>query len=150
MSEPTLAQTLQIVVDAFVRKRVSSACLVASGIVVNRMGRGEVVEGYQIEDSLKGYGHHYWYRLDGVDYDIGTPICRRVVRLARPDAVWWVEGRTIRLSTRRPKGYTYWCDGDAEDRSQVKELESAFATYTTAPKKFWARSPRWMRELLRN
>ena len=56
MSEPTLAQTLQIVVDAFVRKRVSSACLVASGIVANRMGRGEVVEGYQIEDSLKGYG----------------------------------------------------------------------------------------------
>ena len=56
MSEPTLAQTLQIVVDAFVRKRVTSARLVASGIVANRMGRGEVVEGYQIEDSLKGYG----------------------------------------------------------------------------------------------
>ena len=46
MSEPILAQTLQIVVDAFVRKRVTSACLVASGIVANRMGRGEVVEGY--------------------------------------------------------------------------------------------------------
>ena len=139
---------IQRIVDAFVARRCSSACLVATAIVANQMGRGEVVEGYQIADEIKGYGRHYWYRLDGVDYDVGTLIALRVIPLIKPSARWWVEGRTIRLSTEPPTArYTYWCGVDADDEAQCRKLEKSYRAYKQTPHKFWKQAPRWMREL---
>ena len=62
----------QTVTD-FVSRKCDGACLVSSAILLKRVGYGELIQGYLINDVMKYYVRHYWCRIDGKDYD-GFPV----------------------------------------------------------------------------
>ena len=104
MSIGSAELVIEDVVSKFVCKRKHGVCLIASALVVHRLDNGEVIEGYLVFDSHQCYIRHYWCRIDGKDYDIGTLINTRLEIAHIPS----------RLSQVAPENYTYMITLDQE------------------------------------
>ena len=129
----------QTVTD-FVSRKCDGACLVSSAILLKRVGYGELIQGYLINDEIKYYVRHYWCRIDGKDYDAGT----LVILILRRETLKCLVGKQ-RRSTTAPIGYNYISSMDPYD---LKKLEEGYQLYTRKPKKFWKTSPRWMKQII--
>ena len=89
---------------------------------------------------MKYYVRHYWCHIDGKDYDAGTLI----TLLLRGETLKCLVGKK-RRSTTAPIGYNYI---SSMDPHELKKLEECYQLYTSKPKKFWKRSPRWMQRII--
>ena len=52
------------IINDFVSRKITAACLVSSAILVHRLKDGGVVEGYLLNDTMKYYLRHYWCRIN--------------------------------------------------------------------------------------
>ena len=127
------------VVCRFVVRRKYGVCLVASALLRHRLGNdGEVIQGYLIFDTIQCYVRHYWFRIDGKDYDIGTIINTRLNIGCPP----------TRLSQAAPSQSCYKYVS-AIDQEELTVLEEGYQLYYTKPKKFWKSSRmNWLRKLI--
>ena len=130
---------LEAVVCRFVYKRKYGVCLVASTLLRHRLDHdGEVIQGYRIFDSVHCYVRHYWFRIDGKDYDVGTIIDTRL-KIDLPPS---------RFSQAVPSQscYTYV---SALDQEELTTLEKGYQLYLTNPKAFWKCSRmNWLKKLV--
>ena len=148
-----LEDAMRRVIDAFVGRLYTASCLVSSAAVAHLMGRGDVVEGYKLEDRHSRYYRHYWYRLDDVDYDVGGLITQAVIpQLGNPGVSAYLASCMFRLSTQQPaicEGCDDWSRVDIEDKTQLRELEAGYRTYKQTPRRFWKKAAPWMRRLIK-
>ena len=136
MSIASAESVIEDVVSKFVCKRKYGVCLIASALVVHRLDNGEVIEGYLVFDSHQCYIRHYWCRIDGKDYDIGTLINTRLEIAHIPS----------RLSQVAPENYTYMSTLDQEE---LRDLEKGYQLYLSNRRKFWKSSRMgWLKKLL--
>ena len=130
---------LEDVVRVFVEKGKYGVCLVASALLHHRANRaGKIIEGYLIFDQMKCYVRHYWFRINGKDYDVGSIINTSLN----------IYDSFSRLSEVTPPNYTY---ASMLDENELMELEKGYMLYLTNSKKFWKSSPMgWLKRLVRN
>ena len=115
------------VIDIFITRKKYGVCLLSSTLLVNRLGEGKVIEGYQIIERNKIYIRHYWVSINDRDIDLGSEINRR---LELPDSF-----TPTRLTEEIPgKDYFYASEIDLEELS---ELEYGYHLYLNKPKCYW-------------
>ena len=124
MATTTIDSVLEYLVDKFVSKKRFGVCLISSALLVHRLERGDLVEGYLIFDSHRCYVRHYWCLIGGKDYDAGTIISARLKIPSLPS----------RLSQVAPENYTYMSTLDQEE---LTELEKGYQLYLSNRRKFW-------------
>ena len=139
MSITNLDTLLEDVVRVFVEKSKYGVCLVASALLRHHVNRaGMIIEGYLIFDQMKCYVRHYWFRINGKDYDVGS-IINTSLNIYVPSS---------RLSEVPPSNYTY---ASMLDENELMELEKGYMLYLTNPKRFWKSSPmNWLKRLVRD
>ena len=138
MSVTNVEEILEDVIQRFVVRRKYGVCLVASALLRHRLGGvGDVIQGYLILDSHHCYFRHYWYRLDGKDYDVGTSISTRL-NIAHPP---------LRLCETMPSGsYNYV---SAFNQAELKAVEKGYQMYLTKQKTFWKSwQMNWLKKLV--
>ena len=128
-------------INDFVSRKITSACLVSSALLVHRSKVGSVVEGYLINDEMKYYVRHYWCCINEQDYDAGTVINMLLI----PDVFQKLGKR--RLSQTPPNGYKYI---SIINLRELKKLEEGYRLYFNNPKVFWKNSPGWMRRIIKS
>ena len=124
MSTTTVDSVLEYVVEKFVSRKRFGVCFISSALLVHRLGKGDLVEGYLIFDSHRCYVRHYWCLIDGKDYDAGTIISTSLKIMQLPS----------RLSQTRPENYTYI---SSLNQKELTELEDGYRLYLTNRRKFW-------------
>jgi len=128
-------------INDFVSRKITTACLVSSALLVHRSKAGNVVEGYLINDEMKYYVRHYWCCINGQDYDVGS-----VINMVLMPDVFQKLGKR-RLSQTPPEGYEYISSTTLQ---VLKRLEDGYSLYYNNPKVFWKNSPCWMRKIIRS
>ena len=115
------------VIDIFVARERYGVCLLSSTLLVNRLGEGQVIEGYQIFECDKTYVRHYWVRINDEDIDLGTEINRR---LGSPHTY-----KLTRLTEEiTSEDYFYISELDSK---VLSELEHGYQIYLKHPKRYW-------------
>ena len=115
------------VIDIFVARKRCDVCLLSSTLLVNRLGKGKVIEGYQIIERDKTYIRHYWVCINDQDIDLGKEINRR---LELPHAF-----TPTRLTEEIPSK-DYFCTSEL-DLKQLSELEHGYHIYLKNQKRYW-------------
>ena len=143
-------RAVRAVVDAFVANGAVGTCIGASMLLAERRRGGVVVEGYLVNDRARCGCRHYWYREDGVDYDVATMIYRDTSR-AR-EGVVDTDAVSTRVSECLPSaaeaahpscgGYALVSNAE-EDRATA----ALFAAWSRDPRRAWAGCPRWLHAL---
>ena len=91
-----------------------------------------MILGYLVFDDMKSYLRYYWCSIDALIHDLGSIINKRFGnRIFR--------GRLSQIPTI---GYQYVSE---MNKMELKELEARFRRYTTKPKAYWKKAPRWIR-----
>ena len=132
---------IQEIVKKFILKRCIGNCLCSSAMMVHKLGKGEVCEGYLVFDEYQSYIRHYWVRIDMHDYDVGSIINFYLLPIA---AI--LRGKT-RLTDIPPDGYENKSIVDETEQLKLKELEKSYCLYVAKPKQYWKRAPGWMRHV---
>ena len=129
---------LDNVVCIFVGRKKYGVCLIASALLRHCLdNNGEVIQGYLIFDSVQCYVRHYWFHIEGKDYDIGTIINSRLNIGCLPS----------RLSQTAPS-QTCYKYVSAIDQEELTNLEEGYQLYLTKPKRFWKSSQMsWLKKL---
>ena len=65
------------VVDIFVTRKMFGVCLLGSALLVHRLHKGKVIEGYEVFED-KTYIRHYWVRINNEDIDVGAEVYKRL------------------------------------------------------------------------
>ena len=118
------------IINIFTTRKIFSVCLLSSTLLVNHLGEGNVIEGYQIFEREKKYIRHYWVRLHNRDIDIGTEINKRL-DLAHAYM-------STKLSVDKPDSdYFYASELDLEELSELSKLERLYQLYNTNQKRYW-------------
>lgn len=130
----SIPSALKRVVNAFVLQGIGGACLIASAAFIHLLGRGELVEGYMSRSQASGYYcRHYWARVDGVDYDVGSAITRRLAPQIE------LAGHPVLLQHPPLEGE------QLEDPRELFMLERGYQTYMRSPQALLRCAPKWMR-----
>ena len=119
-------QALEWTVEKFVSRNRIGVCLLSSALLVHRLRKGIVVEGYQIFNHDKTYVRHYWVRIDNRDVDAGTEVNKRL--LSYPNL------STQLVEVKPGDDYLYLC---ALDPQRLRELEEGYKLYLRNPKAHW-------------
>ena len=139
ISKLDVSEKFHETVKDFVSRKIVAACLVSSAVLVHRLKMGEVIEGYLINDKMKYYVRHYWYRINEQDYDVGAVINM----ILMPDLFRKLGKR--RRSQTAPAGYKYV---SSTNENELEKLEEGFQLYSKNPKVFWKKSPGWIRQIV--
>ena len=134
MEHHNIPTALRRVLNAFVLQNVGGACLIASAAFIHLLGRGELVEGYLSRVKSRAYYcRHYWARVDGVDYDIGSAITRRLTPQAE------ILGKPILLDRAPTSGE------QMDDPRTLAFLELGYRMHQSEPAALLRCAPSWMR-----
>jgi hypothetical protein len=135
MKVHSIPGALKRTITAFVLRGVAGACLIASAAFIHLLGRGELIEGYLVREKCRDYYfRHYWARVDGVDYDVGAAITRRLAPQTK------LLGKDV-LVVLAPLG-----GEQLDDPRELSILEHGYRTYQKKPSALMRRSPQWMRD----
>ena len=121
-----LDEAFKWTVEKFVTRKRFGVCLLSSTLLIHRLGKGKVVEGYQIF-SDKTYVRHYWVRIDNRDVDVGQEINKR---LSLPHTK-----RASRLAETAPGSDYFYLS--TLDLQELQELEEGYQLYIKKPKAYW-------------
>ena len=147
MADADALRAVRAVADAFVANDAVGTCIGASMLLAERR-HGVVVEGYLVNDRARCGCRHYWYREDGVDYDVATMIYRRHSSRAR-EGVVDTDAASTRVSECLPSAEAahpscgYALVSSAEDRATA----ALFAAWSRDSRRAWAGCPRWLHAL---
>ena len=97
------------------------------------LGRGEIVEGFLGRTKSNCFCRHYWARVDGVDYDIGGAITKRLAPQTE------LLGKAVLLD-RAP-----YSGEQRDDPRTLAVLERGYRTYKSEPAALLCCAPKWIR-----
>ena len=135
MKAHSIPGALKRTITAFVLRGVGGACLIASAAFIHLLGRGELIEGYLVREKCRDYYcRHYWARVDGVDYDVGAAITRRLAPQTK------LLGKAVLVAQAPLEGE------QLDDPRALSEIEHGYRTYQRDPAALMSLSPQWMRD----